>query len=101
MIDDEREQVQAFEVDVSQNVDYVVIYTNSQPGDPPFEAVPFYHRDEDWYDEPLDFEVTNEYRHAVARNADMPLHLDTPLQMIKLERGTATHGYEEVPHGST
>jgi hypothetical protein len=83
------EPVESHDLPDHPDIDRVVIYPNDDPNGPPFEAVPFYLRmtfedGREWYDEPLNFEVTPEYREAVAE------HADVRIEDVKLTRELET-----------
>jgi hypothetical protein len=93
MIDDQ--PIQSFDLPAECEIDHVAIYPNNDPEGPHFYAVPFILEEEnedgpDWYNEPDDFEVTDEYKNAVAERTDVDIG------DIKLTRELEVFGFDSV-----
>ena len=85
--------VQTFDLAEGCAVDHVAIYPNDTPDEPPYQAVPFVHREtfedgQKWYDEPDHFTPTDAYREAVAEHAEMDI------SEIQLTREIPTFGFD-------
>ena len=88
------EPVQQFRLPDSLYIDKVAIYPNDAPQEPHFEAIPFILKKEyddgtSWFNEPHDFEVTDEYREAVIRRADVSA------DDLLLERNIPVTGFDQ------